>query len=140
MAVDPSYSPDIRSGGQGLVTINGVDVRVRNWKVTKKYTKENVTTTGDTDLTSGLSYERNIITGVMDDISFDAFVDMSSDVLATLEAGTAEIEDVVIQFRAGKTRTYPLILLDQIDMESGGTAGANKYAVKATSQGSYTTT
>lgn len=136
----PTYSPDIATGGRAVLLIGGVDVNCRMWKVSKKFTNEVITTTGDTDPTTGLSYERKITAGISDDISFDAYVDMNNDVLATLEAGNAEIENVVVTFRAGKTRTYPLILLDSIELDSGGVLGANKYAVKASSQGPYTVT
>jgi hypothetical protein len=137
----PAYAPDIKTGGRGTVVIGGVDVNVRNWTVDKNFTLEDITTTGDADPTSGLTYMRDVAAAVRDEISFDAFIDMNNDVLATLEAATpaAVLANVVISFRTGKTRTYPLVIMTNINMTAGGVVGANKYSVKARSQGPYTT-
>lgn len=136
----PTYTPDIKTGGNATVSIGGVAVYIRGWKVSKSIKTEDISTVGDHDPTTDLVYMREIPAGVQDDISFDAFVDMNNDVLATLEAGVATLSNVVVTFRSGKSRTYPEVVLTGIEMESGGVMGANKYSCKAKSSGKYTTT
>ncbi len=131
--------PDIKTGGNGTVLVDGQEVFVRNWNVNKTNAFEDITTTGDYVDATGRTWTRNIITTTTEEITFDAFVDVANDVLAAIE-DEDQLENVIVQFRDGKTRTYPLVIVKSINMTSGGVVGANKYSVTAQNQGPSTHT
>ncbi len=129
--------PDIKTGGNGTVLINGVEVFIKNWNVKKDNAFEDVTTTGDHVIVTGRTWTRKILTTTTEEITFDAFIDMNNDILSSIE-DEDEIPNLVVQFRTGKTRTYPLVIVKSINMTSGGVMGANKYSVTLENQGPAT--
>ena len=130
MPYDPQFTP----GGANTVTINGVTLQFKNFKINQAYKNEDTTTTGDFNSLTGLVNNRVLPIQETHKITFDALVDASNDVLATLNAGNALVQNVVFTFGSGKVYTYPEIALDSIDITSG-VMNVNSYSVSATSNG-----
>lgn len=138
-----SYNPDVHAGGEGTFVAAGVDWNVSKWNGKLTKTIVDITTTGDYDSATGLTYARKKATMAAFSWTAEAFRDGNNDFLTTIATSTAlsgDISNVVLTSFTGHVVTMPKAIAESIDIDSGGVAGVTKLTVSGSNQGKFTIT
>lgn len=130
------YNPQNFSGGPATGVFNGTDINVTKWEATASSTNVDVTTTGDYDPTTGMTFGRDQPTMKRLSGTVDAFVDGNNYVFGSIREGTI-VSNVVLTMYSGKTLTMPLCLVESIAIKPGGVAGVQSYTISFKSNGPY---
>jgi hypothetical protein len=127
-------------GGEGKVTVNGVDMGIDKWSATESITDNKVTTTGDYDAVSGRIYDRHLGGATSLSGSWESPYDSNNDPWpGSIRAGSV-VTNLVLTKSTGHVITCPLAFITSVAVDQGGVEGVFRYTFSFTNQSTFSIT